>query len=103
MVASIEPDTTLTPLNPGTITITCYIEKDGNGNVYTDVDEYKFSIVQKEGDILNKDEYSGEFTNGVYSKKYNVPENKTENSITYEFECSYNLNGQNLSANLSIT
>lgn len=103
LVASIEPDTTLTPLNPGTITITCYIEKDGNGNVYTDVDEYKFSIVQKEGDILNKDEYSGEFTNGVYSKKYNVPENKTENSITYEFECSYNLNGQNLSANLSIT
>lgn len=103
LVASIQPDTTLTPLNPGTITITCYIEKDGNGNVYTDVDEYKFSIVQKEGDILNKDEYSGEFTNGVYSKKYNVPENKTENSITYEFECSYNLNGQNLSANLSIT
>ena len=102
LVASIEPDTILTPLNPGTITITCYIEKDGNGNVYTDVDENKFSIVQKEGNILNNDEYPGEFTNGVYSKKYNVPENKTENSITYEFKCSYNLNGTEYSADVSI-
>lgn len=91
LVASIEPDTTLTPLNPGTITITCYIEKDGNGNVYTDVDENKFSIVQKEGNILNNDEYPGEFTNGVYSKKYNVPENTNEDSITYKFNCSYTL------------
>lgn len=91
LVASIEPDTILTPLNPGTITITCYIEKDGNGNVYTDVDERKFSIVQKEGNILDKDEYSGEFTNGVYSKKYNVPENTNEDSITYKFNCSYTL------------
>lgn len=104
LVASIEPDTTLTPLNPGTITITCYIEKDGNGNVYTDVDELKFSIVQKEGNILNKDEYSGEFTNGVYSKKYNVPENTNEDSITYKFNCSYTLTDEiKYTAEVSIT
>lgn len=104
LVASIEPDTTLTPLNPGTITITCYIEKDGNGNVYTDVDKLKFSIVQKEGNILNKDEYSGEFTNGVYIKKYNVPENTNEDSITYKFNCSYTLTDEiKYTAEVSIT
>lgn len=104
LVASIEPDTILTPLNPGTITITCYIEKDGNGNVYTDVDERKFSIVQKEGNILDKDEYSGEFTNGVYSKKYNVPENTNEDSITYKFNCSYTLTDEiKYTAEVSIT
>lgn len=104
LVASIEPDTILTPLNPGTITITCYIEKDDNGNVYTDVDENKFSIVQKEGNILDNDEYSAEFTNGVYSKKYNVPENKNEDSITYKFNCSYTLTDEiKYTAEVSIT
>lgn len=104
LVASIEPDTILTPLNPGTIIITCYIEKDGNGNVYTDVDENKFSIVQKEGNILDKDDYSEEFTNGVYSKKYNVPENKNEDSITYKFNCSYTLTDEiKYTAEVSIT
>lgn len=104
LVASIEPDTILTPLNPGTITITCYIEKDDNGNVYTDVDENKFSIVQKEGNILNNDEYPGEFTNGVYSKKYNVPENQNEDSITYKFNCSYTLTDEiKYTAEVSIT
>ena len=104
LVANIKPENTLTALNPGTITITCYIEKDNSGNVYTDVDEHKFSIEQEEGNILNKDEYVGEFTNGVYSKKYNVPENKTEDSITYKFNCSYTLTDEiKYPAEVSIT
>lgn len=104
LVASIEPENTLTALDPGTITITCYIEKDNPGNVYTDANKHKFSIEQKEGNILNKDEYQGEFTNGVYSKKYNVLENKTADSITYKFNCSYTLTDEiKYSAEVSIT
>lgn len=104
LVASIEPENTLTALDPGTITITCYIEKDNHGNVYTDANKHKFSIEQKEGNILNKDEYQGEFTNGVYSKKYNVLENKTADSITYKFNCSYTLTDEiKYSAEVSIT
>ena len=46
----------------------------------------------------------GEFTNGVYSKKYNVPENKTEDSITYKFNCSYTLTDEiKYPAEVSIT
>ena len=101
LVASSVPETTLTALNPGTITITCYMEKD-NKNIYTNVVKDKFSIVQTKGNILNKDEYVGEFTNGVYSKKYNVTDNITEDSITYEFKCSYNLNGTEYPADVSI-
>lgn len=99
LVASSVPETTLTALNPGTITITCYIEKD-NKNIYTNVSNDKFSIVQTKGNSLTKK--SEEFTLGKYSKVYIVTNNKTKDSITYEFKCSYNLNGTEYSADVSI-
>lgn len=99
LVASSDPETTLTALNPGTITITCYMEKD-NKNIYTNVVKDKFSIVQTKGNSLTgKPE---EYTLGKYSKVYIVTNNKTEDSITYEFKCSYNLNGTEYSADVSI-
>ena len=100
LVASSEPETTLTALNPGTITITCYMEKDNNKNIYTNVVKDKFSIVQTKGNSLT--EKPEEYTLGKYSKVYIVTNNKTEDSITYEFKCSYNLNGTEYSADVSI-
>lgn len=100
LVASSDPETTLTALNPGTITITCYMEKDNNKNIYTNVVKDKFSIVQTKGNSLTKK--SEEYTLGKYSKVYIVTNNKTEDSITYEFKCSYNLNGTEYSADVSI-
>lgn len=100
LVASSDPETTLTALNPGTITITCYMEKDNNKNIYTNVVKDKFSIVQTKGDSLT--EKPEEYTLGKYSKVYIVTNNKTEDSITYEFKCSYNLNGTEYSADVSI-
>jgi hypothetical protein len=38
-----------------------------------------------------------------YGKEYKVADNKTKDPITYKFECSYNLNGQNLTNDLSTT
>lgn len=99
LVASSDSETTLTALKPGTITITCYMEKD-NKNIYTNVVKDKFSIVQTNGNSLNIK--SEEFTLGKYSKVYIVTDNKTEDSITYKFKCSYNLNGTEYSADVSI-
>lgn len=99
LVASSDPETTLTALNPGTITITCYMKKD-NKNIYTNVVKDKFSIVQTKGNSLT--EKSEEYTLGKYSKVYIVTNNKTEDSITYEFKCSYNLNGTEYPADVSI-
>ncbi|MDY4736737.1 hypothetical protein [Terrisporobacter sp.] len=38
-----------------------------------------------------------------YGKEYKVANNKTKDPIIYKFECSYNLNGQNLTNDLSTT
>ena len=77
------------------------MEKDNNGQIYQDVYESNFSIIQTTGKELTA--LPSGLQQGVYKKEYTVSDNKTENSITYKFECSYNLNGQNLTKDLSVT
>lgn len=100
----------LSPLSPSHIIVICSVEKDNNGKIYTDVSERNFSITQtNETKDENGHNRLTELSSGLqsgeyeYRKEYEVADNKTANSITYEFECSYNLNGQKLPANLSIT
>lgn len=102
LAASITPDS-LPSLDPGTIIITCYVVKDDNGKIYQDVDKNNFNITQTNETDNKLTESSEESQNGQYVKKYKVPDNNSEKSITYEFECVYNLNGQILSKPLTIT
>lgn len=110
--ATISPST-LSPLSPSNIIITCHVEKDNNGEIYKGVDLNNFSITQ-----TNEDETKDETGNNrltlldqlpegllqyQYGKEYKVANNKTKDPITYKFECSYNLNGQNLTKDLSTT
>ena len=105
--ATISPST-LSPLSPSNIIIKCHIEKDNNGQIYQDANPYNFSIIQTNENvavpILNALETkpSG-LLQGEYGKEYTVPNNTTENSITYKFKCSYTLNGNEYSKDLSIT
>ena len=98
----------LSPLSSSNIIIKCHIEKDNNGQIYQDVNPDNFSIIQTNENeavpILNALETkpSG-LLQGEYGKEYPVPDNKTENSITYEFKCSYTLNGNEYSKDLSVT
>lgn len=110
--ATISPST-LSPLDASNIIITCHVEKDNNGEIYKGVDLNNFSITQ-----TNEDETKDETGNNrltlldqqpegllqyQYGKEYKVANNKTKDPITYKFECSYNLNGQNLTKDLSVT
>ena len=110
--ATISPST-LSPLDASNIKIICSVEKDNNGEIYKGVDLNNFSITQ-----TNEDETKDETGNkrltlldqppeGLlqyqYGKEYKVANNKTKDPITYKFECSYNLNGQNLTNDLSVT
>ena len=84
------------------------MEKDNNGQIYQDVYEPNFSIIQTNENetvpILNALETkpSG-LLQGEYGKEYPVPDNTTENSITYEFKCSYTLNNNEYTKDLSVT
>ena len=98
--ATISPSTLL-PLSPSNIIITCHVEKDNNGQIYQDTNPDNFSIIQTTGKELTV--LSSGLQQGVYKKEYTVPDNTTENSITYEFKCSYTLNGNEYSKDLSIT
>ena len=40
---------------------------------------------------------------GEYGKEYQVSDNTTENSITYKFKCSYTLNNNEYTKDLSVT
>lgn len=103
----------LPPLSPSHITIICSVEKDNDNKIYTDVQERNFSIIQTNEDKTKDENGNSRLTvlstppsgllQGEYGKVYTVKDNKTKDTITYEFECSYNLNGQNLPAKLSIT
>lgn len=110
--ATISPST-LSPLDASNIKIICSVEKDNNGEIYKGVDLNNFSITQ-----TNEDETKDETGNNrltlldqppegllqyQYGKEYKVANNKTKDPITYKFECSYNLNGQNLTNDLSVT
>ena len=98
--ATISPSS-LSPLSPSNIIITCHVEKDNNGQIYQDVDKRNFSIIQTTGKELTV--LSSGLQQGVYKKEYTVSDNKTENSITYEFKCSYTLNSNEYSKDLSVT
>ena len=98
--ATISPSTLL-PLSPSNIIITCHVEKDNNGQIYQDTNPDNFSIIQTTGKELTV--LSSGLQQGVYKKEYTVPDNTTENSITYEFKCSYTLNGNEYSKDLSVT
>lgn len=103
----------LPPLSPSHITIICSVEKDNDNKIYTDVQERNFSIIQTNEDKTKDENGNSRLTvlstppsgllQGEYGKVYTVKDNKTKDTITYEFECSYNLNGQNFPAKLSIT
>lgn len=110
--ATIRPSR-LSPLDAANIKIICSVEKDNNGEIYKGVDLNNFSITQ-----TNEDETKDETGNNrltlldqplegllqyQYGKEYKVANNKTKDPITYKFECSYNLNGQNLTNDLSTT
>ena len=110
--ATISPSR-LSPLDAANIKIICSVEKDNNGEIYKGVDLNNFSITQ-----TNEDETKDETGNNrltlldqspegllqyQYGKEYKVANNKTKEPITYKFECSYNLNGQNLTKDLSTT
>lgn len=105
--ATISPSR-LSPLSPSNIIITCHVEKDNNGQIYQDVNPDIFSIIQTNENetvpILNALETkpSG-LLQGEYGKEYPVPDNTTENPITYKFKCSYTLNGNEYSKDLSVT
>lgn len=98
--ATISPSS-LSSLSPSNIIITCHVEKDNNGQIYQDVDKRNFSIIQTTGKELTV--LSSGLQQGVYKKEYSVPDNKTENSITYEFKCSYTLNNNEYTKDLSVT
>ena len=98
--ATISPSR-LSSLSPSNIIITCHVEKDNNGQIYQDVYERNFSIIQTTGKELTV--LSSGLQQGVYKKEYTVSDNKTENSITYEFKCSYTLNSNEYSKDLSVT
>lgn len=105
--ATISPSR-LSPLSPSNIIITCHVEKDNNGQIYQDVNPDIFSIIQTNENetvpILNALETkpSG-LLQGEYGKEYPVPDNKTADLITYKFKCSYTLNGNEYSKDLSVT
>lgn len=105
--ATISPSR-LSSLSPSNIIITCHVEKDNNGQIYQDVYERNFSIIQTNENetvpILNALETkpSG-LLQGEYGKEYPVPDNTTENSITYKFKCSYTLNNNKYTKDLSVT
>lgn len=98
--ATISPSS-LSSLSPSNIIITCHVEKDNNGQIYQDVDERNFSIIQTTGKELTG--LPSGLQQGVYKKEYPVPDNTTENSITYEFKCSYTLNNNEYTKDLSVT
>lgn len=110
--ATISPSR-LSPLDAANIKIICSVEKNNNGEIYKGVDLNNFSITQ-----TNEDETKDETGNNrltlldqplegllqyQYGKEYKVANNKTKDPITYKFECSYNLNGQILTNDLSTT
>lgn len=98
--ATISPST-LSPISPSNIIIQCHIEKDNNGQIYQDTNPDNFSIIQTTGKELTV--LSSGLQQGVYKKEYTVLDNKTENSITYEFKCSYTLNNNEYTKDLSVT
>lgn len=98
--ATIRPSR-LSPLSPSNIIITCHVEKDNNGQIYQNVYERNFSIIQTTGKELTV--LSSGLQQGVYKKEYTVSDNTTENSITYEFKCSYTLNNNEYIKDLSVT
>lgn len=98
--ATISPSS-LSSLSPSNIIITCHVEKDNNGQIYQDVNPDNFSIIQTTGKELTV--LSSGLQQGVYKKEYTVLDNKTENSITYEFKCSYTLNNNEYTKDLSVT
>ena len=77
------------------------MEKDNNGQIYQDVYERNFSIIQTTGKELTG--LPSGLQQGVYKKEYTVSDNTTENSITYEFKCSYTLNNNEYTKDLSVT
>lgn len=110
--ATIDP-LTLSPLDALNIKIICNVEKDNNGEIYNGVDLNNFSITQTNEDETKDENGNNRLTllnqppEGLlqyqYGKEYKVANNKTKDPITYKFECSYNLNGQNLTKDLSVT
>lgn len=110
--ATIDP-LTLSPLDALNIKIICSVEKDKNGEIYTGVDLNNFSITQTNENETKDENGNNRLTlldqppEGLlqyqYGKEYKVADNKTKDPITYKFECSYNLNGQNLTNDLSTT
>ena len=98
--ATISPSS-LSSVLPSNIIITCHVEKDNNGQIYQDVNPDNFSIIQTAGKELTF--LSSGLQQGVYKKEYTVSDNKTENSITYEFKCSYTLNNNEYTKDLSVT
>lgn len=110
--ATISPSR-LSPLDAANIKIICSVEKDNNGEIYKGVDLNNFSITQTNEDETKDESGNNRLTlldqlpEGLlqyqYGKEYKVANNKTKDSITYKFECSYNLNGQNLTKDLSTT
>lgn len=110
--ATIDPFT-LSPLDALNIKIICSVEKDNNGEIYNGVDLNNFSITQTNEDETKDENGNNRLTllnqppEGLlqyqYGKEYKVANNKTKDPITYKFECSYNLNGQNLTKDLSVT
>lgn len=105
--ATISPSS-LSSLSPSNIIITCHVEKDNNGQIYQDVNPDNFSIIQTNENetvpILDALETNPSgLLQGEYGKEYPVPDNTTENSITYEFKCSYTLNNNEYTKDLSVT
>lgn len=110
--ATISPSS-LSSLSPSNIIITCHVEKDNNGEIYKGVDLNNFSITQTNEDETKDESGNNRLTlldqlpEGLlqyqYGKEYKVANNKTENSITYEFKCSYTLNNNEYTKDLSVT
>lgn len=110
--ATISPST-LSPLDASNIKIICSVEKDNNGEIYKGVDLNNFSITQTNEDETKDESGNNRLTlldqlpEGLlqyqYGKEYKVADNKTKDDIIYKFECSYNLNGQNLTNDVSTT
>lgn len=112
--ATIDPLTlSPLPLDASIITIICSVEKDKNGEIYTGVDLNNFSITQTNENETKDENGNNRLTlldqppEGLlqyqYGKKYKVADNKTKDDIIYKFECSYNLNGNEYSKDLSVT
>ena len=100
-------------MDASNIKIICSVEKDNDGKIYQVDDPNNFSITQINEDKTKDENGNNRLTlfsttpSGLlpyqYGKEYKVADNKTANPITYEFKCSYNLNGQIISNNLSTT